>query len=348
MAKQFDRLSNGDLILVTGVSGLVGASVAEEALRLGFRVRGVSRDKSKLTQLNEKFVSQFGEGNFESVEVADITKPELFVPYLRGVAGVAHIATDTSFEPMPPREIIDAVVAATVGLMKEASKVPSIKAFTLTSSRAAAFVPPEKPGEPLVITKDVYFDSATETALSMPKDHPMLPGMAYVASKVEGEKAAWEYYNTAKPHYAFNTVLPDYVVGAPVNPRKGTYSTYTLFMEFYEGHYGPENLFYVFSNPASLYVDLQDAALAHIISLAANEVNGERIFAMTELYSVHDFAASIRKVKPDWKAPELLTQAMPRSNITVPNRRFVELVKNYIGRPLIKLDEIIEKTIGRE
>ncbi|KAH8901460.1 NAD(P)-binding protein [Thozetella sp. PMI_491] len=348
MPQKFDRLSKGDLILVTGVSGLVGSSVAEAALHFGFRVRGVTRDRSKLTELHDKLVSQFGQGQFETVEVADITKPELYTPHLQGVAAVAHIATDSTLQ-LNPQKVIDAAVESTVGLMKEAAKVASVKVFVLTSSRVAAFMAPSSPEELLQPTEEAWFDAATEQALSVPKDHPALPFLGYVASKVEGEKAAWDYYRTAKPQYAFSAILPDYVLGTPGNPRKGNYSTYSAFMGFYDGSYNPEDFFYVCNHPPSLFIGVEDTALIHVIALAASEVNEERIFAMTDTYSVSEMAAIIRNLKPGWKAPASLSEEnVPRRKIAAPNARFVELIKKYGGRPPTTLEEAIEKTINGE
>jgi nucleoside-diphosphate-sugar epimerase len=350
MAQKFDRLSKGDLVLVTGVSGLIGSVAAEEALRFGFRVRGVSRDKTKLSELSAKFAQDFP-GQFEVVEVQDITKPELFVPHLQNVRGVLHVASDVSFRPQP-REVIDHTVAATVGLMKAAAQVPSVKAFVLTSSRIAAFQPPQ-PGEKLVVAKDTFLEGVTEQALSLPANHPSLPVLSYAASKIEGEKAAWAYYKSAKPSYAFSAVLPDLVLGTPANPRRGagvSYSTYSMFMDFYGGSFQPGQLVHSIVNPPSAYVAVRDVALAHVIALAASEVNEERIFAITGTFCARDFAESIRKVEPEWDLPGETAKAALRdsngpSDLTVPNESFFELIEKYAGRSALNLDQVVAEMV---
>ncbi|KAK8136607.1 hypothetical protein PG984_004547 [Apiospora sp. TS-2023a] len=339
----FDRLSKGDIILITGVSGLLGSASAKEALQSGFQVRGITRDPSKLLDLKAKFDHDFGEGKFEVCRVEDMTKPESYSPHLQGVSGVLHIASDASFKPAP-RETIDGTVAATVGLMREAAKVPSVKAFTLTSSRVAAFNPPAT-GERLQVTSDMFLHDAAAKALATPVTDPDLPSLSYQASKVEGEKAAWAFYRTEKPGYAFNTILPDWVNGTPVNPRHGFYTTYTWLVEFHKGRYEPTNIFHVFTNPPSTCVALRDVASLHVISLAASEVSGERIFAIEDTWSAGDVARAIAKVDSAWQPPKSCAEAMPRRDILVPNQRFRELIQKHCGRPLIKLDEVIAEVV---
>ncbi|KAK7967038.1 aldehyde reductase [Apiospora aurea] len=343
-APSFARLGKGDIILVTGVSGLLGSATAEQALQWGFRVRGITRDPSKLLGLKAKFDSAFGEGQFGVGRVEDMTRPESYAPHLQDVAGILHIASDASFRPAP-RETVDGTVAATVGLLREAAKVPSVKAFVLTSSRVAAFNPPP-PGDHLHVTSDTFLDDAAEKALATPATDPDLPSLSYQASKVEGEKAAWEFYRKEKPSFAFNTILPDWVNGVPVNPRPGFYSTYTWMAKFYNGLYEPTSIFHVFTNPPSTCVALRDVAALHVISLAATEVNEERNFAIEDTWSAGDVVQAIQKVDSAWQAPEGCAEAMPRSDITIPNQRFRDLIQKCCGRPLIKLDEAIAEVVN--
>ncbi|KAK8059012.1 hypothetical protein PG994_009460 [Apiospora phragmitis] len=305
---------------------LLGSATAKEALQWGFHVRGITRDPSKLSELKARFDNDFGEGKFEVCCVEDITKPESYAPYLPEVSGVLHIASDASFRPAP-RETIDGTVAATVGLMREAAKFPSVKAFTLTSSRVAAFNPPTRE-ERLRVASNMFLHDAAERALATPAIDPDLPSLSYQASKVEGEKAAWEFYRNEKPGYVFNAILPDWVNGTPVNPRLGFYTTYTWLVELYNGLYEPTSIFHVFTNPPSTSVALRDVAPLHIISLAAGDV-----------------AQAIVKVDSAWQPPEGCVEAMPRSDITVPNQRFRDLIQKYCGRPLIKLDEAIAEVV---
>ncbi|KAK7964034.1 hypothetical protein PG988_011008 [Apiospora saccharicola] len=231
--------------------------------------------------------------------------------------------------------------------MREAAKVSSIRAFTPTSSRAAAFDPPE-PGERLLVSSDTFLYDAVDRALAAPADAML----AYQASKVEGEKVAWDLYRKEGlgSHYAFNTILPNWVNGAPANPRPGFYSTYTGIAEFYGGLYGPANLFYMFTHPPSTCVALHEVPALHVISLAAGEVIGEHLFATQDTWCAADVVSAIWKVDVAWQPPNPKGYAeaapLPCSDIGVPNERFRELILRYAGWPLIDLDASIAEVVG--
>lgn len=63
-------------VLVTGVSGFVGSSVADQILEAGFRVRAVVRNTEKAGWLREVFEAKYGPGKFELVEVPEPLREE--------------------------------------------------------------------------------------------------------------------------------------------------------------------------------------------------------------------------------------------------------------------------------
>ncbi|KAK2074937.1 hypothetical protein P8C59_009107 [Phyllachora maydis] len=343
MSPSFDRLSPGDLVLMTGVSGLIGSTTARALLDAGFRVRGITRDLSRVTELSAKF----GADAFEAVEMADITKPEPFAPHLQGVAGVVHVANDTSWDPSP-RRIIDTAVDSTLSLMKAAAAVPSVQAFVLTSSRSVASARPTDPEAEVVLTADSWVDGVTEQLFALDAGDSRVPALSYVASKYEGEKAAWAYYRAARPRYAFNAVLPDYVLGVPANPRPGCYSTYSFFMQFYaerayEWRVGPN--FFLFTSPPGCYVSARDTACLHVVALAAREVQGERVYAATAPWDALEAAEAIHKADPAWEVPEAVKGADKKRKFRIPTDRFSELLQKYYGREADRLDDIVREVI---
>jgi hypothetical protein len=58
--------------------------------------------------------------------------------------------------------VVKGVVEATVGLLKQAAQVPSVKAAVVTSSRIAAFVPTY--GQDIKPTLDDWFDPIVDLA----------------------------------------------------------------------------------------------------------------------------------------------------------------------------------------
>ena len=72
----------GSLILVTGVTGYIGAHVADQLLQRGYRVRGVVRKPAEW--LVSLFDERYGKGNFEAYFVEDVAKKELLIPAMKG------------------------------------------------------------------------------------------------------------------------------------------------------------------------------------------------------------------------------------------------------------------------
>lgn len=77
-------LPTGSLILVTGANGYVASHVVDQFLRLGYKVRGTVRDSEKNAWVAEYFDEKYGAGNFELVEVKDLTDPEAIKKALEG------------------------------------------------------------------------------------------------------------------------------------------------------------------------------------------------------------------------------------------------------------------------
>lgn len=92
-----------------------------------------------------------------------------------GVDGVLHIATDVSFSSDVDK-VVNSAVEGTLTLMKAANKVPSVKAFVLTSSRIAVYNPTYGKDEewPLTTFSDYFYD----VGKSLKDDDPTKPVLA--------------------------------------------------------------------------------------------------------------------------------------------------------------------------
>lgn len=84
-------------VLVTGVTGFVGAHVALELLSRGYKVRGTMRNVSKANSLRElpHFTKYIESGQLSFVEVPDVGKGD-FTDAMKGVEWVMHIASPFS------------------------------------------------------------------------------------------------------------------------------------------------------------------------------------------------------------------------------------------------------------
>lgn len=67
-------LQKGELILVTGATGHIGATTVEAALKAGLRVRATARTEAKADQLRAYFSPRYGQA-FETSIVPDMRAP---------------------------------------------------------------------------------------------------------------------------------------------------------------------------------------------------------------------------------------------------------------------------------
>jgi nucleoside-diphosphate-sugar epimerase len=71
-------------VLVTGVTGLIGSSVADALISRGFKVRGVTRDVTKVGLFKEKLENLYGDGVIEFVQVEYASQADAYKSALQG------------------------------------------------------------------------------------------------------------------------------------------------------------------------------------------------------------------------------------------------------------------------
>lgn len=76
------QLAPGSRVLVTGVTGFIGAHLAEQLLKSGYIVKGTSRGGAKANHLRNYF-SQY-RTKFEIVEIADMQKDGAYDEAVKG------------------------------------------------------------------------------------------------------------------------------------------------------------------------------------------------------------------------------------------------------------------------
>ncbi|KAJ6517113.1 hypothetical protein DFH09DRAFT_1048804 [Mycena vulgaris] len=333
----FDRIPKGSLVLVTGATGLVGSAVCDAALAHGLKVRAVTRSVSKAATFQTHLKAKYGDNLVEFVEVQDSTVAGAYDEVVQGVAGILHIATDTSMS-LSYEAVVGGVVQSIVGLMKAAAQVPSVKAFVLTSSRIAAFAPDY--AEPDIHpTLDQWNDQFITIAQQIPTDHPMKPLLVYAASKVAGERAAWEYHTSAGAGYAFNTILPDFVLGPIFNPTPGAYySTHASLNSLFLS--APDDLIFKFVMPASLAVDVRDVAAIHLAVLLSPQTSGRRLWAAAHRFEVNDFLAIWRAAFPDRMFMENIA-SQPQPKVTLELGESEALLWAFAGRSWVPFEESV-------
>ncbi|KAJ6466833.1 hypothetical protein C8R45DRAFT_1219191 [Mycena sanguinolenta] len=329
----FDRIPKGSLILVTGATGFIGSAVCDAAVAHGFKVRGVTRSLSKADAFVKYLDAKYGEGSIEFVEVKNSTAVD---GLLEGVAGILHIATDSSFSTAY-EVVVAGVVQSTLALMKAAAKVPSVKSFVLTSSRIAVFAASYEDRD-ISPKLNQWGDHFITVAKQAPEDDPMKPVFVYAASKVEGERAAFDYYNSVHPSYSFNTVLPDIVFGHVFNPTPGHYSSHSDLNALFLSE--PEPFVLNFLKPACFAVDVRDVASIHLAALLSTQTEGKRIWAVAHTFEINDLLRIWREEFPDRTFVEDF-KLPPPPKITLELAESEKLLEEFEGRTWLPFKETI-------
>ncbi|KZV99159.1 NAD(P)-binding protein [Exidia glandulosa HHB12029] len=251
-------------ILVTGATGFIAVHTVKAYLTEGFTVRGTVRSAARGDFLRSLFDKDFP-GKFEYV-VADIEKPEELDAAVKGVDGIAHLASPFYIpsDNSDPQDLIRPAVNGTVHVLESAAKAGAqnshsrsgIKRIVITSSIVSILQP--QPDSYIYSVRDW-----NEAAISdvQEKGRKASGFMKYVASKVMAEKAALKWVQENKPGFDVGFVLPTYVYGPILGDSKSVDTLPTT----------PQRLLGFFANGVEnvntfvgSYIHVEDVARAHV------------------------------------------------------------------------------------
>ncbi|KAE8318311.1 hypothetical protein BDV41DRAFT_561035 [Aspergillus transmontanensis] len=307
--KEQYAIAPGSRVLVTGANGFIGSHVVQQLLSLGYVVRGTVR--SQKPWLEALFRSKYGPNSFESVVIPDLSDYDTLSKAMKDVSG----ASDVSFSPNAD-EVIPKVVSATETILEAAAKQSegSIQRVVLTSSASAAALP--QPGvEGIVITEHTWNDATVKAAFDEGTPADAKPFTVYVASKTEGERAAWKWVKNNKPPFVFNAVLPYYTLGEVLHPEiagstmkwaanllDGDTTAFGFPGRTYKSYFPCPYTFRVdpFADKFSKieFVDVADLARVHVVGLLHPEAKSERLFAFASTFTWKEFVGILRKLRP--------------------------------------------------
>lgn len=221
---------------MTGANGYLASILIQKILDAGYCVVGSVRNASKYNWM----LSHYGP-KFSLVEIPDLTAPGAFDTALRGVDGIAHVATPVVFLP-DPQAVIPQAIASIMGILEAAAKEPNVKSVVYTSSQAACI--PMKPGNAYEITSSTW-NEESKVAWTAPVT-PDLPRsfLNYACAKTEAEQRAFKWVKENKPHFTFNSVVPNVNFGTIAKPEKtGFISSSGLLKMVWDGNVQAASMF---------------------------------------------------------------------------------------------------------
>ncbi|KII83904.1 hypothetical protein PLICRDRAFT_118643 [Plicaturopsis crispa FD-325 SS-3] len=330
-------IPKGSTVLVTGFTGYIGSHVTQQLLEAGYTVRGTTRSATKATFLREKFTREYGEGRLEVVEIPDVTVEGALDEAIKGVSGVAHVASDVSMSTNVD-EVVGPVVRGTLSVLRAAAATPSVKRFVLTSSSTAAGFPAL--GVEYTRGEDSWNDVSAE-ALASAEDDAGKGFRVYALSKTEGEKAAWKFVKEEKPGFVFNAVLPDSNLGPFFDPST-TPSTAGFPLAILSGQSDVLKGF-----PNQWFVDVRDTARLHVaaLTLPSTDAPGYRLWGAAEPFTWNQLLGIVRKLRPDRDLPEHFAWETTPNLSKIDNARSTALLKELGREGWIGIEESVEGNI---
>ncbi|KAI5464801.1 hypothetical protein BGZ63DRAFT_378726 [Mariannaea sp. PMI_226] len=281
-------MGNKRIVLVTGANGYIAGPVIKAFLEAGYAVRGTVRSKSSANTL-VKALSQY-QDDLEIVEVPDIIAPGAFDEAVKGVYGIAHLASPVGFHFTDPEPILNAAIGGTRTILESAHKEESVKHFVLMSSVAAVIS--NRDGR---FTEADWNDEAPAMVKKLGKDSP--GPLIYSASKAEGERALWAFRDEKNPSFTIAAINPGFVMGPPVtlDSIENISLTTAFIWKALSGQDIPPPF-----KPYPSYVDVRDVARVAVYGIDhGKEANGERFLLIKGAVPPQAAADILREAYPD-------------------------------------------------
>lgn len=270
---------SGELVLVTGGSGFIGAHAIVALLDAGYRVRTTVRSLAREADVRA-MVQRGGAEASDSLAVlaADLTSDAGWPAAVAGCDFVLHLASP--FPVVEPKDANDLIRPAREGTLRvlAAARDAGVKRVVLTSSFAAVGYSPKAGDGPY--TEDDWTDANT-------------PGLsAYVRSKALAERAAWEFIRTEGGGLELAVVNPVGVLG-PV--LAADYSSSIRLLDSLLTGQIP-----AVPNISFSLVDVRDVVDLHLKAMTNPAAAGERFLAVAgPAMSMPEIARMLRSELPE-------------------------------------------------
>ena len=283
---------SGELVLVTGGSGFVGAHCIIELLKAGYRVRTTVRSDRRQADVLAMLKAGGAEpGDALSFAVADLTSEAGWPAAVAGCDYILHVASP--FPPGVPKHEDDLIVPAREGALRvlRFARDAGVKRVVLTSSFAAV-------GYGQIPIAGHPFTEENWTNLTEKVS-------AYVKSKTLAERAAWDFIASEGGALELAVVNPVGIFGPVLGSDHSTSTDFIRRLLDGEMPGLPRMVFGV--------VDVRDVADLHLRAMTNPAAKGERFLAISgDFMSMLEIAETLKarlgnaasrvttRVLPDW------------------------------------------------
>lgn len=281
---------SGELVLVTGGSGFVGAHCILQLLSAGHRVRTTVRSLAREADVRA-MLQAGGAPSTEALSfvAADLTADAGWPEAVTGCQFVLHVASP--FPAAAPRHEDELIVPARQGALRvlRAARDAGVKRVVLTSSFAAIGYGQEVTDRPF--SEDDWTNPNA--------DHVI----AYTKSKTLAERAAWDFLAREGGALELSVVNPVAVFGPVLGPDYST--SIQIVQRLLDGALPalPRVSFGV--------VDVRDVADLHLRAMTHPAAKGQRFLAVAGEFMSIQQIAQLLKAKMGDAARRVPTRVLP-------------------------------------
>lgn len=281
---------SGELVLVTGGSGFVGAHCILQLLHAGYRVRATVRSLEREADVRAMLkVGGVEPGEALSFTAADLTSDMGWPEAVAGCDFVLHVASP--FPPGVPKYEDELIIPAREGALRvlRAARDAGAKRVVLTSSFAAIGYGHKPTARPF---SEEDWTDLNDSKLS-----------AYVKSKTLAERAAWEFVERSGSALELTVVNPVGVFGPVLGPDYS--SSIQIIKRLLDGAVPgtPHLSFHI--------VDVRDVADLHLRAMTNPAARGERFLALAGESMTLPQIAHLLRTQMGEKAQHVPTRVLP-------------------------------------
>lgn len=262
-------------VVVTGASGFVARWVINEMLAHGYAVRGSLRSMAKADEVRQSVLVGAAKDKDENLSffAADLTSLDGWDKGMTGADGVIHVASPLGHGTETADEMTAIAKGGVLNVFTAAHQA-GIKRIVMTSSGAATT--PEASVGAMTVTEDFWTDL----------NNPELD--AYRISKVQAERAAWEF--AKENDMQLSTVLPGAIYGPILSKR--AMSSDAMLSRMLQGWTVVPKI------PLDVS-DVRDLATLHRLAFENDAAIGHRYLGAAQHTTLVDVARLYRSHYPD-------------------------------------------------
>lgn len=282
-------------VLLTGASGFLATHVLDTLVARGYAVTATVRSQAKGEHIAAKYASK----PVTVAVVPDIGADGAFDKVLRdgSITAVIHTASPVIMQPKsdPVAEVLDPAINGVQNILQAvAQHAPQVSTVVLTSS-ALAIMQLQKFADPdFIHTEETWSDVGWDMAVAN-------PNLAYYASKNLGERAAWKFLDDNKVNFSLTTINPPYIYGPVLQQVSSFEAINETSMHLWKVAFDtkPGDIKGTYNAVPTVYVDVRDVALAHVLPLENPKLAGKRLLPLPGMYTQQQVLDIVNREFPE-------------------------------------------------